>query len=66
MTCTTRPPIYEARYNENNNGVYAYIVRIDRDGFGQVIRGFKPRHFVSRKNAERAIEKHFVRFLNIT
>ena len=55
---------HEARYTENENGVYALIVRIDRDGEEQVIRGFNPRYFASRKNAERAVAKHFAKFLN--
>jgi hypothetical protein len=55
---------HEARYTTNQDSrTFALIVRIDRDGEEQVIRGFEGRHFASRKNAERAVAKHFAKFL---
>lgn len=60
----TRTSRYEARYSTNNDSTYAYIVRIGQDGFVQVLLDFRPRHFANRKNAEKAVAKHFAKFLS--
>ncbi len=39
------------------NGFYALIVRIDRDGQENVIHGYA-RHFATRKNAERSVQRY--------
>ena len=43
---------HEARITGNiDNGFYALIVRIDRDGSENVIHGYKGRHFNSKAAA---------------
>ena len=46
---------YRANISQTSDGsFYALVVRIDRDGFEQVIHGYKGRHFATRKAAEKS------------
>jgi hypothetical protein len=45
---------YEARIRETGDTFYAFIVRIDKDGEESVIHGYKGRHFLTMKAAERS------------
>ena len=53
---------YQARITQQNNSFYALIVRIDADGFENVIHGYKGRHFASRKAAEKSTSNHISKF----
>ena len=50
---------HEARITgSNENGFYALIVRIDRDGQENVIHGYKGRTFTTRTAAEKSTAKY--------
>ena len=50
---------HEARITgSNENGFYALIVRIDRDGQENVIHGYKGRTFTTRTAAENSTAKY--------
>ena len=45
---------YQPRIWPQGDSFYAFIVRVDRDGEEQVIRGYASRMFASRKAAEKS------------
>ena len=50
---------YEARIKKNaSDDYYALIVRVDRDGEEYVIHGYKGRHFVTLKAAEKSTREY--------
>lgn len=51
--------LHKAEISKEAEGSYfALIVRIDRDGQENVIRGYKPRHFKTRANAEKSTQNY--------
>lgn len=55
---------YEAKViGSQENGFYAFIVRIDRDGEQSVIKTYKGRHFANRSDAVRSAEKYILKHL---
>lgn len=54
---------HEAKISgSKENGFYALIVRIDRDGEEHVIRGYEGRHFKTQANAEKSTGKYITKF----
>jgi len=46
---------YQPRITKDANGsFYALIVRVDHDGYENVIHGYKGRHFAGMKAAEKS------------
>jgi predicted deacetylase len=46
---------YQSRITKSADGsFYALIVRVDRDGYENVIHGYKGRHFATVKAAEKS------------
>ena len=53
---------YEARIYENaNDSFYALVVRIDRDGYENVIHGYKGLCFKTRQAAEKSTAKYIAK-----
>jgi predicted deacetylase len=53
---------HEARITGNaENGFYALIVRLDKDGQESVIHGYKGRHFTTRARAEKSTAQYIAR-----
>lgn len=56
---------HEARITANGiNSFYALIVRIDKDGEENVIHGYKGRHFISMKAAEKSTSQYIAKITN--
>jgi hypothetical protein len=54
--------MYESRITKNqDNSFYAIIVRIDKDGFENVIHGYKGRHFASEKAAIKSTSNYIAK-----
>ena len=45
---------HESRIHEQNGSFYAIIVRLDKDGQENVLRGYKGRFFATKKAAEKS------------
>jgi hypothetical protein len=53
---------YAARIKETQEGsFYAFIVLKHKDGYEQVLRGYKSRHFASMKAAEKSISNYLAK-----
>ena len=49
---------YEMIYEKNG---YTIVVRVEKDGYKQIVHDFKGRYFKSEANAEKAFQKYLAK-----
>jgi len=52
---------YQGRYNQTAQGVYALIVRVESDGYEQVLNGFGSKHYTTLARAQRSVAKYLAK-----
>ncbi len=53
---------YQASITPSNGSFYALVVRIGSDGFENVLRGYKGRHFKTEKAAIKSTDAYIAKF----
>jgi hypothetical protein len=53
---------YKSVISQSGNGIYAMIVRVDRDGEESVIHGYAGRFFKTVKAAEKSTSAYIAKF----
>ena len=53
--------IYQGRYTQTAQGVYTLIVRVESDGYEQVLNGFGDKHYTTLASAEKAVAKYLAK-----
>ena len=53
--------MYEARIGTAEESFYTFIVRIEKDGYENVLHGYKGRTFKSKAAAEKSVAKYLAK-----
>ena len=53
--------IYQGRYTQTAQGVYTLIVRVESDGYEQVLNGFGDKQYTTLASAEKAVAKYLAK-----
>jgi len=52
---------YQGRYTQTVQGIYTLIVRVESDGYEQIVNNFKGKHYTTIARAERSVAKYLAK-----